>query len=73
MQIRGSHADSKALINPAVYGTAEAVPFVQSSLAGQRVVWTESFPQGLKPSFIPGDYGRAEARPLQTKEFFRSL
>jgi hypothetical protein len=48
MQIRGSHADSKALINPAVYGTAEAVPFVQSSLAGQRVVWTESFPQGLK-------------------------
>jgi hypothetical protein len=29
MQIRSSHAPSKALITPANYGTAEAVPFVQ--------------------------------------------
>jgi hypothetical protein len=30
MQIRGSQKDSKALISSALYGTAEAVPFIQS-------------------------------------------
>ena len=33
----------------------------------------ESSPQRLKPRSLPSGYGRAEARPLQKSEFFRSL
>jgi hypothetical protein len=49
---------AKALINTAIYGTAEQ--------AAEKVsAWTESFPQWLKPHSLPSEYGRAEARPLQ--------
>jgi hypothetical protein len=36
----------KALINPAIYGTAEAVPFVRSSFVAGGAYWMDP---GLRP------------------------
>jgi hypothetical protein len=53
---------AKALINPAIYGTAEAVPFVRSSFVAGGAYWMDPglvrFSRTLKPIvFVSCMYG----------------